>query len=259
MQVVVLGSGSKGNCLLVRCGESSTLVDAGLGPRTLRERLSEARLGPRAIDHVIVTHGHLDHSRSAGTTARREDATVHCAPSLHSHRGVLRAPRLGTLSIGGETRLLARGEELCVRAVRIPHDCDPTVALRLEHQGRALVVLTDMGRPDREVARHLGSAHVLVLEFNHDERLLRAGPYTEALKARILGDAGHLSNDQAAQQLRLMHSPDLHTLVLAHLSEHNNRPDLALTLARETLADLGRSDVRVVLAEQGRISDPIAV
>jgi len=143
--------------------------------------------------------------------------------------------------------------------VRIPHDADPTVAFRLEHAGRVAVVLTDMGRPDPHVAARLAGAHVLVLEFNHDADMVAAGPYTAALKRRILGNAGHLSNAQAGEMLRLMAGPDLHTLVLAHLSEVNNRPLLALAAASAALEDLGLSQIKVELGRQAGIGPPIAV
>ena len=196
MRLQVLSSGSKGNATLVRAGEACLLVDAGLGPRNLRDRLEVAQLGPRALDHVLVTHGHLDHSRSAGAVAKRHDATVHCAPSLLEHRAVIRAPRVASLPVGGSAQLDARGEAVTVTTARLPHDCDPTVGVALDHDGRRAVVLTDLGLPDREVARTLAGAHVLVLEFNYDPGMLDAGPYPERLKDRIRGGRGHLSTSR---------------------------------------------------------------
>ena len=259
MRLQVLSSGSKGNATLIRAGEACLLVDAGLGPRNLRDRLELAQLGPRALDHVLVTHGHLDHSRSAGAVAKRHDATVHCAPSLLGHRAVVRAPRVAALPVGGSVQLDARGEAVTVTTARLPHDCDPTVGIALDHEGRRAVVLTDLGLPDREVARALADAHVLVLEFNYDPGMLDAGPYPERLKDRIRGGRGHLSNQQGAEMLRLLAGPQLHTVILAHLSAHNNEPDLALAAARGALTELGREDVALLVARQDVPLDPIAV
>ena len=255
MQLQVLSSGSSGNSTLVRVGERALLVDAGLPREAMRARLEAARLGHQAIDHVLVTHGHLDHARSAGIVARAHRATVHCSASLMRQRSIARAKRLSTLTLDRENEV----GEVVVTPIRIPHDADPTVAYRLEHGGRVAVVLTDMGRHDARIARRLRGAHVLVLEFNHDPGMVEAGPYTPALKRRILGNAGHLSNEQAGRMLREAASEHLHTVVLAHLSEVNNRPLLALAEASAVLEDLGLGHVRVEVAQQGAVGPAIRV
>jgi phosphoribosyl 1,2-cyclic phosphodiesterase len=252
MHLQVLASGSQGNSTLVRVAESHLLVDAGLQIGELRARLESVRVAPLRIDHVVLSHGHLDHARSAGILAKRSRARLHCAERLMTSRAVRRAPLLSRLTIGATHELAVRGSNapLLLRAVRIPHDAEPTVALRLEHEGRVAVVLTDMGEPDRGVAGALSDAHVLVLEFNHDLGLLRAGPYSDALKRRIAGPRGHLSNDEAARMLLWMAGPHLHTLVLAHLSETNNAAAIAQETALRTLQLLGRPDVQVLIAAQ---------
>jgi phosphoribosyl 1,2-cyclic phosphodiesterase len=116
-----------------------------------------------------------------------------------------------------------------------------------------------MGRPDANVARRLAGAHLLVLEFNHDPGLVEAGPYPPALKRRILGNAGHLSNEQAGEMLRALAGPQLHTLVLAHLSKTNNRPLLALSEARSVLAELGLERVQVEVADQDGVGPSLPV
>lgn len=261
MHLQVLSSGSEGNALLVRAGEMNVLVDAGLGMRDLSQRFDHARLGPRAIDHVLVTHGHLDHARSAGIVARRQEASLHCAESIMRHRSLARASRKSTLSIGRTFSLAAadRAGELEVLPVPLPHDCDPTVAFRLCCDGRTAVVLTDAGRPDPEVARRLRGAHVLVLEFNHDVELMASGPYPPQLQRRITGERGHLSNGQGAQMLELLIGPELHTLVLAHLSKKTNRPEIAEAAARCTLDRLGAGHVRVLVASQDEIGPALQV
>jgi phosphoribosyl 1,2-cyclic phosphodiesterase len=165
---------------------------------------------------------------------------------------------LFALRIGSATEIEHSGG-LRYTAVPLPHDAVPTVAYRLEHQGRRAVIVTDMGKPSAEVARQLGAANVLVLEFNHDPTLLRNGPYAEPLQRRIRGNAGHLSNGQAADMLRLMASDELHTLVLAHLSESNNTPELALAAARSALAGLGLGHVRILVASQHEIGPNLPV
>lgn len=261
MHLQVLSSGSEGNAALVRAGTSTVLVDAGLGPRALGERFAAAGLGPRALDHVLVTHAHLDHSRSAGVAAKRHDACLHATEALLGHRALARAPRRSTVPVGRDFELAARGDgaPVGVRAVLLPHDSDPTVAYRLEHLGRVAVVLTDMGRPDAAAARALHGAHLLVLEFNHCPELMETSPYPPVLRRRIRGDRGHLSNDQAAQMLLWLAGDQLHTLVLAHLSQRTNTAERALEAARGALAQLGLSHVAVHVAEQHRVGPNLPV
>ncbi len=253
MHLQVLSSGSKGNSTLIRSGECNVLVDAGLTRTEMERRLELARLGLGGLDHVIVTHGHLDHARSAGILARTHRVPVHCAEAIQRNASVRRSKRMVTLSPARPSVLEDRHGRpaLTVRAVQIPHDADPTFGLRLEApDGNVAVILTDMGRPVPAVARELAGAQVLVLESNYDPEMLRQGPYPPALQRRIAGGRGHLSNDQAAEMLRLLAGPELHTVVLAHLSEKNNCPDLAARTTRAALTGLGRADVEVLVALQ---------
>lgn len=262
MHLQVLSSGSGGNSALVRAGEMLVLVDAGLGPRELGVRLEAARTSARALEHLVLTHGHLDHARSAGILGRRNrELTVHCCERLLGNRSIRRARRLATLGVGRPSLLSgARAQdELWLTPVKIPHDADPTVAFKLEHGGRRAVIVTDMGHPSVEAARALADPDLLVLEFNYDVDLLASGPYHAKLKQRIAGPVGHLSNEQGALMLRLLAGPRLHTLVLAHLSETNNRAELALDAARATLADLGLSSVRVLVASQDEVGPNLVV
>jgi phosphoribosyl 1,2-cyclic phosphodiesterase len=261
MHLQMLGSGSGGNSVLVRAGELNLLVDAGLPIDELERRLEEARVPPHRLDAIALTHGHLDHARAAGLLSRKTGARVYCSASMMQNASVRGACALCALSVGGALTLrAARGpDELHLAAIPLPHDADPTLAFRLEHAGRRAGVCTDMGVADAGVARALHGVHLLVLEFNHDPELLASGPYPSALKRRVAGPRGHLSNAAAGEVLAAVAGPELHTLVLAHLSATNNRPELALDSARRALAGQGRSDVRLVVAEQARIGPLLAV
>lgn len=268
MRLQVLGSGSGGNSVLVRAGELNCLVDAGLPIDELERRLAEARVPPHRLDAIALTHGHLDHARAAGLLSKKTGARVYCSEALMSNASLRSARSFHVLAVGGSVAIRARSgparaaafvDELRVHAIPLPHDADPTLALRLEHAGRAAAVCTDMGHPERAAAAALAGAHLLVLEFNHDAEMLARGPYTPALKRRVAGPRGHLSNAEAAEVLRWALAPELATLVLAHLSATNNRPELALACARAVLADAGRADVRCLVAEQGRVGPLLEV
>ncbi len=261
MKLRILASGSRGNASLLWAGDTIVLIDAGLPVRALSERVLGSRIGHRAIDHVLVSHGHLDHSRTAGILAKRHGATLHCAAKIKEHPALARAPLKMDLRIGVETTLEAKGGGPGPRVATtlIPHDCDPTVGFRIEFEGRVLSYLTDMGEPREDVALRLADAHVLVLESNYDAEMLATGVYPQALKDRVRGPGGHLSNDQMAVMLTRMAGPALHTVVLAHLSEKNNRPDIAEAAARAALDHLGRDDVRVLIAGQDAPLDTIDI
>jgi phosphoribosyl 1,2-cyclic phosphodiesterase len=257
----VLGSGSGGNSVLVRAGELNCLVDAGLPIDELERRLAEARVPPHRLDAIALTHGHLDHARSAGLLSRKTGARVYCSTSLMSNASLRCARAFHALPAGGSVVVRARRgpDELRLSSIPLPHDAEPTLAFRIEHAGRIAVICTDMGHPERAAAERLAGAHLFVLEFNHDSGMLARGPYTAALKRRVAGPRGHLSNAEAAEVLRWALAPELGTLVLAHLSATNNRPELALECARAVLSEAGRTDVRLVVAEQERLGPLLVV
>lgn len=270
MHLQVLSSGSRGNATLIRAGEVNLLVDAGLTLRELEQRFDAARFSARNLHHIALSHGHLDHARSSGALAKRTGAMLHLCERVMRNRSVARAPRMAKLRIetptplarpsaDGEGPLFEADPGLHMYVSQIPHDADPTVAFALDHNGRRAVILTDMGEPTPRLAQTLHGAHVLMLEFNYDSELLRNGPYPPNLKRRIAGRGGHLSNVEAQAALRHLAGPELHTLVLAHLSEKNNTPELAVGAARETLAELGLGHVRVVVASQDEVGEAIEV
>lgn len=261
MRFQVLASGSAGNAILVRAGDVSLLVDAGLPLEELERRLGAARVPPHTLDAIAVTHGHLDHARSAGRLSRKTGARLLAVNGLFSNAALRRTRNACAISPGKTVEVAARRGHDVLRlvGVALPHDADPTLAFRLEHDGRVAVVCTDLGTPAKELAHTLGDADLLYLEFNHDARLLAEGPYAPALKRRVGGPRGHLSNAEAATLLEALAGPRLATLVLAHLSAVNNTPALALAAARETLARRGRCDVEIHVASQDEIGPALLV
>lgn len=239
-----LGSGSKGNATLVSDGETHLLVDCGFGLREAERRLARVGLHPRQLDAILVTHEHGDHIRGVGPLARRHAVPVHLTP------GTWASGRLGELPvrhwITPQARFAVKG--VVVDPVTVPHDAREPVQFRIQGPGgRSLGVLTDLGHPTEHVAQVFRGCDALVLECNHDVRMLAEGPYPARLKRRVGGNWGHLSNAQAAALLPRLDIDRLQTIVCSHLSEHNNHPERVLA---DLTPLLDGDDSRLIVALQ---------
>jgi phosphoribosyl 1,2-cyclic phosphodiesterase len=219
-----LGSGSRGNALLVESGATRLLVDAGFGPREMSRRLDRLGVAAGDIDAVLVTHEHTDHVGGVFACARRYGWAV-----LLTH-GTL----AGCRQADGEvrTRIINSHEALVVGDIKVqpfpvPHDAREPVQFVLEDGANRLGVLTDAGHVTAHMVEVLDACDALVLECNHDIGMLDRGRYPPALKRRIGSRWGHLDNAAAALLLSRLEHSRLRHVVAAHLSEENNRPELA--------------------------------
>ena len=224
-----LASGSKGNCLLVEVGASRLLLDCGLTPRETARRLARLGLAPGDITGIIVTHEHDDHVGGVFAFAAR-----HSVPVWITH-GTLRATaESGKGDPGGEVtvnivdaRTTFAVGDIRVQPYTVPHDAREPVQYVLSDGALRLGVLTDIGAPTPHVEASLSGCDGLVLECNHDLDMLWAGRYPTWLKQRVSGPFGHLDNGQAGTLLASLDRSRLQHVVGAHLSQQNNRPDLA--------------------------------
>jgi phosphoribosyl 1,2-cyclic phosphodiesterase len=220
-----LGSGSGGNALVVEAGASRVLVDCGFSPDETERRLARRGLGPGDLAGIVVTHEHGDHADGAIPFARRHGLRVWMT------HGTLRALAPGAEADAVVTVIdshipFAVGDlEVC--PFPVPHDAREPVQFVLGDGKRRLGVLTDIGAPTRHVEAMLSGCEALVLECNHDARMLAEGPYPGWLKARIGGPFGHLANVAAAALLAAIDRSRLRHVIAAHLSEKNNLPELA--------------------------------
>jgi phosphoribosyl 1,2-cyclic phosphodiesterase len=232
MKISLLASGSKGNALLVVSGSSRLLIDAGLSTRELCRRLDAVGVAPGDLTGIVVTHEHIDHVRGLGLLSRRFNLPVY----LHHAVATTIADSCRPAQIhefdGGQE--LAIGD-FAVRPFPVTHDAAATVGFTVTSTCGKLGVATDLGVATRLVAEELRACRALVLESNHDEELLREGPYPWPVKQRIKSSHGHLSNRDSAQLLETLCWDELATVCLAHLSEANNHPELAVGAAREVL------------------------
>lgn len=237
MRLTVLGSGSRGNAILLDAGETRLLVDVGFGVRTIAARLRACGYAPESITGVVLTHEHVDHAQGA------LDACARWGWPLHATAGTLAALPTPVVPV----RQLAHGLPFSIGdvtgcGVAVPHDARDCTAYVFEHRrsGYRTGIALDLGAVPDTLPPFFSHLDALVLEANHDEARLRAGPYPWVLKQRILGDHGHLSNAAAAALIAACAHRGLRTVVLAHLSETNNTPTLALSTVREALRLRGR-------------------
>ncbi len=237
---MVLASGSSGNCTYVGDGRTGLLIDCGISTRRIHQALDRHGLANAPIDAVCITHEHSDHIGAARILSdrlkRRFDRVVPFYMTQGTHEGAKEGvlPECVEHCRAGESFRVGGFE---VHPFPVPHDVLDPVAYRVEAGELSVAVVTDLGRPTALVARQLRQCDAAVLEFNHDEELLLSGAYPWHLKQRIRSSHGHLSNGQAARLLGDSLSERLSHLVLAHLSDENNRPALAAAAARRVLGD----------------------
>jgi phosphoribosyl 1,2-cyclic phosphodiesterase len=234
MQVISLQSGSNGNCIYVEAGGVKLLVDAGISGSRARERLASHRRDIESADAVLISHDHVDHSRSMGIFHRKFRLPIYVTAKTFRA-----ASRYGLGQIE-DLRYFTAGETLRFGKVRVetiatPHDAEDGVVFVVDDGRRRLGILTDLGHVFAELESVVGSLDAALLESNYDPEMLADGPYPEFLKARIEGPAGHISNIEAAELLRKAGTRRLKWACLAHLSEDNNTPALALRTHRRML------------------------
>ncbi len=227
-----LYSGSKGNCTLVRMGGTTILVDAGRSARYLCAKLGACGITPDGVDAVFVTHSHGDHTSALATFTKKYGIPVHAAG--HVAREISHLCAEGTL-VEHPLRFRETVGGITVSSFVTSHDTYESVGYRFECDGHVLGVATDLGVVTDEVKRGLCGCCAAVIESNHDEGMLMAGPYPPELKRRILSANGHLSNEACASFADYLASEGATSLLLAHISEVNNSPELALAVCESTL------------------------
>ncbi|VFQ43997.1 MBL fold metallo-hydrolase [Desulfoluna butyratoxydans] len=250
-----LASGSKGNALYVKGGETAVLFDCGLSGRELERRMSERDLDPTTLSAVVVSHEHTDHVGGVGVVCRRFGIPLF----------ITEATRTGSVKKLGKTKAMdiqamECGRRFCVGGLEIhpfsiSHDAADTSGFRVTTpSGSTLGIATDLGIAGHLVKEHLSGCNALILESNHDPELLYDNPnYPWPLKQRVRSRVGHLSNEEAATLLDAVDRSRLSHLVLAHLSEENNTPDLALAAAYSVLSG---SNTSISVAKQ-HLSTPV--
>lgn len=231
MRFASLGSGSRGNALLIEADGTRVLIDCGFGPRELAKRLARLGIEVGDIDAILVTHEHSDHVGGVARCAGRHDIAVHATAGTCVAAGGLAGLRVerfdshACFAIGG----------LEIHPYPVPHDAREPVQFVVSDGRHRLGVLTDAGHVTPHMVSMLAACDAIVLECNHDPDMLARGSYPWQLKQRIAGRFGHLDNGAAADLLRRVDARRLQHVVCAHLSEQNNRPEFAVAAVAAAL------------------------
>lgn len=249
MRVTVLGSGSSGNSILVEADGVRILVDAGFSGREIERRLRAVDVEPESLSAIVITHDHGDHTRGMGIMARRFGLPLYLTART-------RDACSGLLNGKESIRLYDSAERFRIGALEVEpfltvHDAvDPVaISIRDPSNGLKLGIATDLGRPTATVRHALSGCDLLILEANHDEAMLWNGPYPWSVKQRIASSHGHLSNNAAADLARELYHPEIGAVVLAHLSESSNDPELAAEVVGLGLEEVG-FDEQLLVARQ---------
>ncbi len=249
VRLTILGSGSAGNCAYVETDETRVLIDAGFSLRQIRQRLATIGRAPENLTGILVTHEHSDHVQSLPALSEKLRIPVYCNRPTQEAVEYQLQTRLAC-------RLFATGAsfevgDITVETFTIPHDAQDPVGFLLRTSAGNIGFLTDLGHTTRLVLERVRPAHALVLEANHDVKMLQDCPRRPwSLKQRILGRHGHLSNEAAADAAEQIMSADLRHLYLGHLSRECNRPELAHSVVNDRLQKIGATHVRLELTSQ---------
>jgi phosphoribosyl 1,2-cyclic phosphodiesterase len=254
LSLTLLGSGSSGNATLVSDGETNVLVDVGLSGRETARRLRECGIAPEQITAIVISHEHGDHARGAGPFSKGLKAPVFITDGALGASGLTLDPaRFQRIESGSPFEI----GKMLFTPFAVPHDAADPLAFTIEKSGIKIAIVLDLGYISNLVVERLKRCDGIVLESNHDVRMLKVGPYPWSLKQRVLSRRGHLSNDNVARYLAEGFDGSARHVILAHLSKKNNLPELALISAQRALEErsgLLTSQTKLELAAAEQVS-----
>jgi phosphoribosyl 1,2-cyclic phosphodiesterase len=249
VQFTILGSGSSGNCAYLEAGETRLLIDAGFSGRQIRQRLASIGRAPEGLTGILITHEHSDHIQGLKAIAAKLNIPLYC--NRHTREAIE-----AQLATKFDCRMFVTGGsfdlgDVGIDTFSVPHDAQDPVGFVLNTSAGSIGFLTDLGHATKLVVERIRRANVVVLEANHDLKLLQEDTRRPwSLKQRILSRHGHLSNDAAADVLEEIVHPDLKHLYLGHLSRDCNRPELAHKAIFTRLEKLGGTHIPVNVTNQ---------
>ncbi|WP_018923262.1 MBL fold metallo-hydrolase [Salsuginibacillus kocurii] len=235
----VLASGSTGNAVYVETKKQRLLIDAGLSGKKMEELLAKVDRTPRELDAILVSHEHSDHIKGVGILARKYNLPIYANEATWQAMEQSLGPIQSEQRFHLEPQTVTSFADLDVETFRVSHDAADPMFFTFHHEGRKLALATDMGYVSDQIKGTIHGAHTLIFEANHDMNMLRMGKYPWNVKRRILGDMGHVSNEDAGKALSDCISSHTQQVYLAHLSLDNNMKELARMTVSQVLEEKG--------------------
>lgn len=265
MRLCSIASGSSGNCIYVGSDATHLLVDVGISGKRTEQGLNTLGISAGELDGILITHEHADHISGLGVLSRKYGIPVYATAGTIEE--MKRCKSLGNVDEG--LFHIIRADEkfsikdLIIDPMRISHDAAEPVAYRVRYGDKKIAIATDLGFYNDYIVESLKGMDAVLLEANHDVNMLQVGPYPYYLKQRILGDKGHLSNENCGRLLsRILHD-NLQAILLGHLSQENNLPELAYETVRVevTLGDnpYKADDFPIQVASRSEVSRVIKI
>ena len=258
-----IASGSSGNCIYAGSDTAHILIDDGISGKRTVEGLNLLGIKPEELDAIFVTHEHSDHIGGLGILSKRYGIPIYATPG--TIKGMKEAK--STSCIDASLYNVIRADEtvsikdLVIHPMKVSHDANEPVAYRVYSEGKKLAVITDLGTYDDYTVGCLQGMDVVLCEANHDVKMLEVGPYPYQLKRRILGDRGHLSNDNSGRLISALLNDNIKHIYLGHLSKENNIPELAFETVRLEIeasqTPYHGNDFPITVARRDRPLDPI--
>ena len=258
-RICPIASGSSGNCTYIEADDKRFLIDIGISGKKVIAGLESIDVEPSSITGILMTHEHSDHIKGMGIYSRKYNIPIYATKMAWDK--LLEDNMIGAVK-EENIRIIEKEQYLDVDGLKIMpygiyHDAVDPVGYIFEYQNKKIAVTTDIGTIDERILSFLKGVDGILLEFNHDVRMLEAGSYPFPLKKRILSNVGHLNNDDAAKALVELYHPGLKWAVLGHLSKDNNVPDLAYITAKQALEEKAikvGEDIEVFVAKRDEVS-----
>lgn len=231
INIIPVGSGSTGNSIYLEIYDYKLLIDMGMGYRKIRDALNMYDRNIEDLDAIFLTHGHYDHTRSASAICNHVSCKVYCHNSVMYPIRDIRAERV-CIELNQRYEILPG---LNVHPFSIPHDYVKTCAYTFTYKDKKVGYITDCGKMSDTYLELLKDSDVVIIESNHDVEMLKNGPYPKDLQRRILSERGHLSNEDCGDAVSYLYDNGTRNFLLAHISQHNNTPELALETVKEKI------------------------
>lgn len=258
-----LYSGSSGNCILVGSDQSKILVDVGLPGKKIIEALERVKEDPKNIKAIFITHEHSDHIKGAGIISRKFDIPIYANQitwsAMDGKIGNIKEKNIKVI----DKRSLTKIDDLEIQAFNTPHDASSSMGYTIKSGDKAASIVTDIGTFTEEIRRNIVDSDIILLEANHDEEMVKFGPYPYDLKRRVLSEVGHLCNEDCGNAIaQIMNDGRYRRIVLGHLSNTNNVPELAYKSVVNILDENGldyKTDLKLTIAKRHEPSNYIKI